>query len=256
MTLKKVWLVTVESRCFGALIVEKALEQGDSVVAIARKPEAVSERFGENPNLIAFALDVTDEAQAHAAAKEAVAKFDRIDVLVNNAGHGFLDAVEEASAEEVEGQFRTNVFGLLGVTRAVLPHMRKQSSGQVLNFSSIGGYQSALGFGVYCTTKFAVEALTEALHGELAPLGIHVTAVEPGYFWTDFLDSSSLAVSPVIIDDYAETSGAVRKLARELSHNQPGNPAKLADAITISPRPGFFPSWNKGIRTITGFPER
>ncbi|WP_444883921.1 oxidoreductase [Microbulbifer sp. PSTR4-B] len=228
---KKVWLITGASRGFGALIVEKVLEQGDCVVATARKPEAITDRFGVNPNLIAVALDVTNEDQAHLAAKTAIDTFGRIDVLVNNAGYGLLGAVEEATAKEVEGQFGTNVFGLLNVTRAVLPYMRKQRSGHILNFSSIGGYQSGPGFGVYCATKFAVEGLTEALYAELAPLGIHVTAIEPGYFRTDFLDSSSLAVSPKVIDDYAETSGAVRKLANDISRKQPGNPAKLADVI-------------------------
>ncbi|AWF80279.1 hypothetical protein BTJ40_05335 [Microbulbifer sp. A4B17] len=120
------------------------------------------------------------------------------------------------TAKEVEEQFATNVFGLLNVTRTVLPYMWKQRSGHILNFSSIGGYQSGPGFGIYCATKFAVEGLTEALYAELAPLGIHVTAIEPGYFRTDFLGSSYLAVSPKVIDDYAETSGAVRKLASAL----------------------------------------
>ena len=225
------WFVTGASRGFGALIVEKALAKGDRVVATARNPKAIADRFGEKPNLLAIALDVTDEAQAHQAAKEAVARFGRIDVLVNNAGYGLLGAVEEASAAEIEALYRTNVFGLLSVTRAVLPHMRRQRSGRILNFSSVGGYRSGPGFGVYCSTKFAVEGLTEALAEELKPLGIYATAIEPGYFRTDFLDSTSLTVSPIEIDDYAQTAGVVRNKAKEISHNQPGDPDKLAEVL-------------------------
>jgi len=225
------WFVTGASRGFGALIVEKALAKGDQVVASARNPQAIIDRFGEQPNLLAVALDVTQEEQAHNAAREAVARFGRIDVLVNNAGYGLLGAVEEASAAEIEALYRTNVFGLLAVTRAVLPHMRRQRSGRVLNFSSIGGYQSGPGFGVYCSTKFAVEGLTEALSEELKPLNIHVTAIEPGYFRTDFLDSTSLSISPIEIDDYVQSAGLVRSKAREISHNQPGNPDRLAEVL-------------------------
>jgi NAD(P)-dependent dehydrogenase (short-subunit alcohol dehydrogenase family) len=174
---------------------------------------------------------VADEAQAREAARLAVERFGHIDVLVNNAGHGLLGAVEEATAAEVEAIYRINVFGLLAVTRAVLPHMRRQRSGRILNFSSIGGYVASQGWGVYCSTKFAVEGLSEALALELKPLGIHVTAIEPGYFRTDFLDKSSLSVSPNKIDDYHETSGAMRDFAASANHEQPGDPAKLAEVL-------------------------
>ena len=176
-------------------------------------------------------LDVTDEAQAAQAVEAALARFGRIDVLVNNAGYGLLGAVEEASADEVRRLYETNVFGLLNVTRAVLPAMRARRRGHVINISSLGGYQSSAGFGVYCSTKFAVEGLTEALHGELAPLGIHATVVEPGYFRTDFLDGASLAVSPRILDDYAASAGQVRVAATQINHNQPGDPLRLAQAM-------------------------
>jgi NAD(P)-dependent dehydrogenase (short-subunit alcohol dehydrogenase family) len=152
-------------------------------------------------------------------------------VLLNNAGFGLMGAVEEASAAEVEAVYRTNVFGLLHVTRAVLPHMRNARSGRILNISSIGGYRGAAGFGVYSSTKFAVEGLSEALHGELEPLGIHVTVVEPGYFRTDFLDATSLTVSPTIIEDYAAIAGHVRNVATGLNHSQPGDPARLAQVL-------------------------
>lgn len=231
MNANKVWFITGASRGFGALIAERALAEGDAVVATARNANTVAERFGAHPNLLALPLDVTDEAQAHAAAAAAVKRFGRIDVLVNNAGYGLLGAVEEASGAEVEALYRTNVFGLLAVTRAVLPHMRRQRAGRILNFSSIGGYRGAAGFGVYSSTKFAVEGLTEALAAEVGPLGIHVTAVEPGYFRTDFLDGSSLGVSPLQIEDYDATAGHVRRVAAQLSHAQPGDPYKLAKVL-------------------------
>jgi len=227
----QIWFITGASRGFGALVAKLALDKGDAVVATARNPQSVIAALGEHPNLLAVALDVTSEAQAHEAAKAAIQRFGKIDILLNNAGFGLLGAVEEATAAEVEALYRTNVFGLLNVTRAVLPHMRRARSGHILNVSSIGGYQSGAGFGVYCSTKFAVEGLTEALAAELAPLGIKATVVEPGYFRTDFLDARSLSVSDSRIADYAETAGAVRERAAQISHRQPGDPAKLAAAL-------------------------
>ncbi|WP_213979974.1 oxidoreductase [Sphingomonas sp. dw_22] len=227
----RTWFITGASRGFGALIARQALAAGDAVAATARDPEAVRAALGDHPNLLALPLDVASEAQAHVAAAETVKRFGKIDVLVNNAGFGLLGAVEEATAEEIAAVYRTNVFGLLAVTRAVLPHMRERRSGHILNLSSIGGYRGGAGFGIYSSTKFAVEGLSEALAAELAPLGIKVTIVEPGYFRTDFLDARSLTVSPHRIADYDETAGAVRSRAAEVSHNQPGDPAKLAAAL-------------------------
>ncbi|WP_294735366.1 oxidoreductase [uncultured Pseudomonas sp.] len=228
---KRVWLVTGASRGIGAKIVAAALAHGDAVVATARNAQTVVERFGELPGLLAVQLDVTNESQAADVARAAAEHFGRIDVLVNNAGFGVLGAVEEASADEVRRLYETNVFGLLNVTRGVLPFMRKARSGHVINISSVGGFRSGAGFGAYCSTKFAVEGLSEALHAELAPLGVKVTVVEPGYFRTDFLDSNSLVESPRVIDDYAATSGEVRKLAKVYNQQQPGNPELLAVAM-------------------------
>lgn len=227
----KTWFITGASRGFGALVAERALTRGDAVVATARNPQAIHDRFGDHPHLLAVALDVADEKQAQDGVKAAIDRFGRIDILLNNAGFGVMGAVEEATAAEVEAVYRTNVFGLLNVTRAVLPHMRSARSGRILNISSIGGYRAGAGFGVYSSTKFAVEGLSESLHAELAPLGIHVTVVEPGYFRTDFLDASSLAASPERIADYDATAGKVREVATGLSHNQPGDPSKLADVL-------------------------
>lgn len=227
----KTWFITGASRGFGALVAQRALANGDNVVATARDPRSIAVRLGEHPRLLALALDVTAEAQAHAAAAAAAARFGDIDVLLNNAGYGLLGAVEEATGAEVEALYRTNVFGLLAVTRAVLSQMRAQRSGRILNISSIGGYRAAAGFGVYCSTKFAVEGLSEALHAELAPLGIHVTVVEPGAFRTDFLDSTSLSVSSASIDDYNAIAGAMRGVAVGFNHQQPGDPERLAEVL-------------------------
>jgi len=230
----KTWFITGASRGFGVRIAQEALEAGDNVVATARNAQAVLETLGAHPHLLAVALDVTDDAQVQAAVDAAVARFGRIDILVNNAGFGLLGAVEEATADEVEQLYRTNVFGLLGVSRAVLPVMRTQRSGHVINFSSIGGYCGAAGFGIYCSTKFAVEGLSEAMATELEPLGVKVTIIEPGYFRTDFLDATSLAISDARIADYAATAaGKTREVAKVVSHNQPGNPDKLARAIIV-----------------------
>ncbi|KVV41433.1 short-chain dehydrogenase [Burkholderia territorii] len=228
---KRVWFITGTARGLGALIAKAALDDGNAVVATGRNAATIADRLGESPALLTVALDVTDEAQAKAAVEAAVSKFGRIDVLVNNAGFGLLAAVEESSDAEVRRIYETNVFGLLNVTRAVLPVMRKQRSGHVINTSSIVGYRAAAGVGVYSSTKFAVEGITEALHAELAPLGIHATMIEPGFFRTDFLDASSLAVGKTIISDYEETSGKLRHLAAEINHNQPGDPARLATAM-------------------------
>lgn len=228
---KRVWMITGASRGMGAEITAAALAQGDAVVATARKSSAVTNALGLQPGLLAVDLDVTSESAAHHAVKLAVEHFGRIDVLVNNAGYGLAGAVEETSAEEVRSIFDTNVMGLLNVTRAVLPQMRSQRSGHVINMSSLGGYRVGAGFGVYGSTKFAVEGLSEALHAELAPLGIHVTVVEPGYFRTDFLDSSSAMEAKNVIADYAETAGNVRVSASAYNHRQPGDPKRLAQAL-------------------------
>jgi NAD(P)-dependent dehydrogenase (short-subunit alcohol dehydrogenase family) len=227
----RVWFITGASRGFGALIAEAALKAGDAVVATARDPNAVTARLGSHERLLATRLDVTSEAEAHEAAGQAVKKFGRIDILVNNAGYGLLGAIEEASAAETSRLFGTNVFGVLGVTRAVLPHMRRQRSGHVINVSSVGGYTGYPGWGVYGATKFAVEGISEALAAEVAPLGIKVTVVEPGFFRTDFLDDNSLVRTALEIEDYRQTVGNTRAHAADVNHGQRGDPSKLASAF-------------------------
>jgi len=227
----RVWFITGASRGFGALIAKEALDSGDTVVATARDPSAITKRLGTHERLLAVRLDVTSEMQAYEAVGQAVKAFGRIDVLVNNAGYGLLGAIEEASAKETEQVFGTNVFGLLSITRAVLPHMRRQRAGHVINLSSVGGYTGYPGWGVYGATKFAVEAISEALAAEVAPLGIKVTVVEPGFFRTDFLDDTSLSRTAQQIDDYRESVGLTRAHAADVNHGQRGNPAKLAKAF-------------------------
>jgi NAD(P)-dependent dehydrogenase (short-subunit alcohol dehydrogenase family) len=226
-----VWFITGASRGFGLEIARAALERGDAVVAAARSPAAVERALGTYQNLFAVELDVTHEAEAHAATCAALERFGRIDVLVNNAGRGLLGAVEESSAAEVRSLFAVNVEGLLAVTRAVLPSMRARGSGTIVNISSVAGIAALPGFGIYSATKFAVEGLSEALAAELRPLGMHVMIVEPGAFRTDFLDDRSLHHTAERIDEYAETAGATRSWAEGTKHGQPGDPAKAAEAI-------------------------
>jgi NAD(P)-dependent dehydrogenase (short-subunit alcohol dehydrogenase family) len=232
MSKQKVWFITGAARGIGLEILKAVLETGDNVVATVRSSaESLADKLGNPENLQVVLLDITDEQQAIAAANQAVQKFGQIDVLVNNAGYGLLSAVEEATADEVRKNFETNVFGLLNVTRAVLPHMRKKRSGHIINFSSVGGLSGYFGWGVYGSTKFAVEGLTESLALELAPLGIHATVVAPGFFRTEFLDAASLTRSGHIIPDYDQTVGEMRKFATQANKKQPGDPVKLAKAI-------------------------
>jgi NAD(P)-dependent dehydrogenase (short-subunit alcohol dehydrogenase family) len=229
--MSKVWFITGASRGFGLLIAKDALARGDQVVATARNPQSVTDALGHHPNLLALRLDVAQEAPAALAAHAAIERFGRIDVLVNNAGYGLLASVEEATDAEIRAQYDTNVFGLLNVTRAVLPHMRARRAGHIINISSVGGYKSYPGWGIYASTKFAVEGLTESLAMELAPLGIYATTVEPGFFRTDFLDPSSMKSASQPIAEYAATVGEMRTLMAGVNHRQPGDPRKLSQAI-------------------------
>jgi len=231
MKKQKVWFITGASGGMGLEITNAALASGDKVVATVRSKPEVLKQLGDNENLFVTLLDVTNENQAKVAAQEAIDKFGRIDVLVNGAGYGLLSAVEEASNEELKELYEVNVFGLLNVTRAILPYMRKQGSGHVINISSGGGLSGFTGWGVYGSTKFAVEGITETLALELAPLGIYATAVAPGFFRTNFLDSTALMRSKNVIDDYSTTVGEMRNFATQLNKKQPGDPQKLAQAF-------------------------
>jgi NAD(P)-dependent dehydrogenase (short-subunit alcohol dehydrogenase family) len=228
----KVWFITGASRGFGLEIVRGALAQGDRVVATARRAQPLLAEFPDAGDaLLAVDLDVTDTAQVDRAVQAAVDAFDRIDVVVNNAGRGLLGAVEEASDAAVRAVYEVNVFGTLSVQRAVLPVLRRQRSGHIINLSSVGGLLGGAGWGIYNSTKFALEGFSEALAQEVGPLGISVTIVEPGYFRTDFLDASSLGTEETVIADYEATAGATRAHAVDVNHTQPGDPIKAAAAI-------------------------
>jgi NAD(P)-dependent dehydrogenase (short-subunit alcohol dehydrogenase family)/cytochrome b561 len=236
----RVWMITGASQGFGQELVRAALQRGDSVIATSRHPQKVVTAFKEaSDRLLAVSMDLRDPTQIAAAVATALARFGRIDVLVNNAGHGLLGAVEEASDAEIATVYETNVFGLLRVTHAVLPHFRERRRGHVVNLSSIGGLIGIPGFGIYNSTKFAVEGLSEALAKEVAPLGIRVTIVEPGPFRTNFL-AGSLTIAGRKLSDYDQTSGRARAGAVERNGNQPGDPLRAAEAIikaVTSPNP-------------------
>jgi NADP-dependent 3-hydroxy acid dehydrogenase YdfG len=227
-----VWFITGASRGFGRELAATTLAAGDQVVAAARDPQAVLDALPQGgDSLLAVRLDVTDDKQAAAAVRAAVERFGRIDVLVNNAGYGLFGSVEETSDADVRALFDTNVFGLLTVTRAALPTLRAQRSGHILNIGSSAGFAVSAGRGLYGATKFALEAISEALHGELAPLGVHVTVVEPGSFRTNFLSPRSKRVAAVGIPDYADTVGRLLTLIEANNGKQPGDPVKAVAAI-------------------------
>jgi NAD(P)-dependent dehydrogenase (short-subunit alcohol dehydrogenase family) len=227
-----VWFVTGASRGFGLEIARAALCRGHRVVATARNPRSIEAAIAHpGDRLLTVPLDVNEPAQIDAAVSAAISAFGRIDALVNNAGRGLVGAVEETSDAEARAAFDLNVFGLLDVTRAALPHMRRQRSGLIVNMSSVGGFVAWPGWGVYCATKFAVEGLSEAMAQELAPLGIQVTAIEPGPFRTDFLDGSSLQLAGRQIDDYSDSGGAARHWAADNNSAQAGDPVRAAQII-------------------------
>jgi NAD(P)-dependent dehydrogenase (short-subunit alcohol dehydrogenase family) len=227
-----VWFITGASRGFGLELTAAALAHEHQVIATARDPQAVSQALPEaGESLLAARLDVTDGEQAAAAVAAGTARFGRIDVLVNNAGYGLFGGVEEVSAAEARELFDTNVFGLLNVTTAVLPVLRAQGSGRIINIGSSAGFASSAGRGLYGASKSAVESITEALYAKLAPLGIHATIVEPGSFRTGFLSAGSRRLAQEVIPAYADTVGALRTGVEAGDGRQPGDPAKAVSAI-------------------------
>jgi NAD(P)-dependent dehydrogenase (short-subunit alcohol dehydrogenase family) len=227
----KIWLITGASRGLGAAFAQAALESGDCVVATSRRADDVTKAVGPHERLLACTLDVTKPQDSVEAVDAALKRFGRLDVLINNAGYGIAGALEECSAEETLAQFQTNLFGLLEVTKSALPAMRAQRSGHIINIGSVGGFFASAGVSAYCATKFALEGFSEALAKEVAPLGIHVTIVEPGYFRTDLLADYALKFAAKEIEDYAATAGAVRKAIPTMHGKQPGDPRKLALAL-------------------------
>jgi NAD(P)-dependent dehydrogenase (short-subunit alcohol dehydrogenase family) len=226
----KTWLITGCSSGFGREIAAAALAHGDNVVATARSTEALADLAGDR--VLTVALDVTDPAQIDRAVEAALDRFGRIDVLVNNAGIGSVGAVEMVEPDHLRTVMDTMFFGAVALTRAVLPHMRAQSEGAIVQISSMGGQVVLPGFGAYCAAKFALEAMSEALFHEVGPLGIRVLIVEPGSFRTALL-SGTMHRSPEI-EAYAGTANATRVAAEGADGTQPGDPRKAAAAIVTA----------------------
>jgi NAD(P)-dependent dehydrogenase (short-subunit alcohol dehydrogenase family) len=226
----RVWFITGASRGLGRALTEEVLDSGERVLATARRTDKIRDLPRRHPGqAAATALEVTDSAQVRDAVDRALDEFGRIDVLVNNAGYGLLGALEELSDEELRSQFETNLFGLVNVTRAVLPHFRAQRSGHIVQISSLSGVVPNPGESAYAATKFALEGMSESLAQEVAHLGIRVTIVEPGPVRTEFAGRSLKRADP--IDDYADSVGQVRELLAQLDGSQPNDAARVAQAI-------------------------
>lgn len=236
----RVWLITGCSTGFGLEMAKLLLKRGERVVATARKVEQLDDLVRGQENALAVALDVTKLEDIRSAVKAAEERFGKIDVLVNNAGYGYLAAIEEGEDERVRALFETNFFGLVDLTKAVLPGMRARRSGTVVNVSSIGGLVSFGATGYYHATKYAVEGLSESLAIEVAPLGIKVIIVEPGPFRTDW-SGRSIVESETVIDDYKGTAGKRREQTRANSGKQVGDPVRGARAIVDAVESGNPP---------------
>ena len=237
--MSKVWLITGASRGLGRAFTEEVLKAGHRVVATARNSEQLAEiaaRFGENVRTVS--LDVTKEAQAKYAVNAAIQTFGGLDVLVNNAGYGNVCPVEATSLADFRAQIETNLFGVIIMTKAVLPYFRERGSGHIIQISSIGGRVGPTGRAAYAAAKFGVEGFSESLAKEVGPLGIKVTIVEPGGFRTDFAGSSTELREGR--PEYDATVGATVRFQRNYDGKQPGDPAKAAAAllhITSLPEP-------------------
>lgn len=227
------WLITGCSTGIGREIARAALEAGHSVVVTARRVESVADftdEFGDRA--VTVALDVTDKEQIATAVRTATDAFGGIDVLVNNAGNGYLAAIEEGEDDQVRKLFDVNYFGVVDMIKAVLPGMRARGSGHIVNISSMTGLVANPPNGYYSSTKFALEALTEALAQEVKPFGIKVTAIEPGAFRTDWA-ARSMWESATPIGDYDDTVGSRKTMIKEFANHLPGDPRKAADAVLM-----------------------
>ena len=230
----RVWFITGASSGFGRAITDEALARGEKVVASARRPQALDHLVGAaGDRVLAQELDVTDALQRQSAIDAALERFGRIDVLVNNAGRTQVGAVEETTEEELRALFELHFFAPAAFTAAVLPVMRAQGGGAIVQMSSVGGQVTAPGFGVYCATKFALEGLTETLAEEVAPFGIRCLIVEPGAFRTDLFASGGPVLSQAMTE-YAGTVGPTREYVASNDGKQPGDPRKAAAAVAAA----------------------
>ncbi len=228
--MSKVWLITGSSRGLGRAFVQAALEAGENVAAAARNVESLAglkQRFGHQ--VLPLRLDVTSESQALNAVKRTIEAFGKIDVLVNNAGYGNVAPIEDTSMEEFRAQIETNLFGVILMTKAVLPHFREQRSGHFIQVTSIAGRLGPAGRAPYAAAKWGVEGFSETLAKEVAPFGVRVTIVEPGGFRTDFAGASTTLREGR--PEYDSTVGATARFQREYNGKQPGDPAKAALAL-------------------------
>jgi NAD(P)-dependent dehydrogenase (short-subunit alcohol dehydrogenase family) len=229
---QKTWVITGCSTGFGRILSEQLLARGDRVIATARNPDHIEglRAHAKSPDqFLSYKLDVTDFSEIRKVANDAIEKAGRIDVLVNNAGYGYVGALEEVSMPEIRAVYETNVFGLMEMTRAILPVFRTQKSGHIINLSSVAGMVGTPGASIYNSTKFAIAGLSEALAGELASFGIQVTLIEPGAFRTDFANRS-LRVAPYL-PEYSEALSQTRKYYETIGGQQPGDPAQAVRAM-------------------------
>ena len=230
----QVWFITGASKGFGLELVKQLLQQGHQVAATSRQVNELRAAVGPNSaNFLPLAVELTTEAQVGEGLAAAMQQFDRLDVVVNNAGYGQLGSLEEVTDAEARENFEVNVFGTLNVIRQAMPYLRQQQRGHIINFSSIAGIQGNFpGWGVYCATKFAVEGLSEALAAEVAPFGVHVTVVAPGYFRTNFLQSGSLKLAADKLPEYelVRDNEAYHEQISQ-ANSQLGDPAKGAAAL-------------------------
>jgi NAD(P)-dependent dehydrogenase (short-subunit alcohol dehydrogenase family) len=236
MTEKKVWFITGAGRGMGVDIAKAALAAGHAVVATARNTDTVTAALGQDEDLLAVKLDVTDPADAQAAVQAAVERFGRIDVLVNNAGNFYAGFFEEIRPQDVRAQVETTLFGPMNVTRAVLPVMRAQRAGLVVAISSNAGIVGQEFCTAYAAAKFGVEGWIESLTPEVAPFGIRTMLVEPGFFRTELLSPESTNYAEPWIDDYAERTNQTVAAWNAMNGQQAGDPAKLANALVLLAR--------------------
>jgi NAD(P)-dependent dehydrogenase (short-subunit alcohol dehydrogenase family) len=233
METKKVWFVTGASKGLGLILVQKLLAEGYNVAATSRDINSlIKEVSAPSDQFLPLEMDLVTETSVQDAVAKTISHFKTIDVVVNNAGYGQIGTLEELSDEESRRNFDVNVFGLLNVIRNIMPHFRANRSGHFFNISSIGGYHGGFpGWGIYCSTKFAVSGLTEGLRAEAKAFGVKVTLVYPGYFRTSFLSADSMGLPKNPIADYEEARQSVLAHQNEINGNQPGDPEKAVEAL-------------------------
>ncbi len=233
METKKVWFVTGASKGLGFELVKKLLSEGFQVAATSRTVESLISTIGEtSESFLPLSVNITDNNDIKSAIAKTVEHFGKIDVVVNNAGYGQIGTLEELTDEEARENYAVNVFGTLNVIRNAMPYLREQRSGNIFNISSVGGYSANFpGWGIYCSTKFAVAGFTEALAEEVKDFGIHATVVYPGYFRTDFLNKDSVKTPANPIQAYEAARNSEQTHLNDINGNQPNDPEKAADVL-------------------------